>query len=164
MSPYLEYYDAKFGSFVPYRCTLCSDKMNELADISCGDAWFSELSSDRTGQSLVIVRNETGRRFLDAMVSRRNANLCEITIDRLMQLQGGREQFSFWKKRAIMARMNIARWLFCRKVPSYDNIPSGKPTLRDYVNSVLLHWERFLAGRRSLWWLLNVYWNARTRL
>lgn len=37
------YYDSKFSSFVPWRCTLCVDGASELADISFGDAWLPEV-------------------------------------------------------------------------------------------------------------------------
>jgi len=48
----------------PFRCYLCPDGTSEFADISCGDPWYREPSSDETGRSLVLVRTERGREML----------------------------------------------------------------------------------------------------
>ncbi len=39
--PLADYY-RKLGPFSLRRCTLCSDMMGELSDLSCGDAWLPE--------------------------------------------------------------------------------------------------------------------------
>jgi coenzyme F420 hydrogenase subunit beta len=52
----------------PYRCYLCPDGTGEFADLSCGDPWYREIREGEAGYSLVVVRNEKGRRVLrDAM-------------------------------------------------------------------------------------------------
>ena len=52
----------------PYRCYLCPDGTGEFADLSCGDPWYREIAEGEAGYSLVLVRNEKGRRVLrDAM-------------------------------------------------------------------------------------------------
>lgn len=46
-----------FGFFIPRRCVFCCDQLNEMADISLGDAWLPKLV-DRTGTSAIISRNK----------------------------------------------------------------------------------------------------------
>lgn len=48
----------------PFRCYLCPDGTSELADISCGDAWYREIESSDKGYSLILVRTEKGRKIL----------------------------------------------------------------------------------------------------
>jgi len=52
--------------FVPWRCRICPDHTGEFADISVGDPWYyDEIPVGEPGRSLVIVRTERGRRFLE---------------------------------------------------------------------------------------------------
>lgn len=48
----------------PYRCYLCPDGTSEFADVSCGDPWYRGITEGEAGYSLVVVRNEKGRRIL----------------------------------------------------------------------------------------------------
>jgi len=58
--------------FTPQRCRLCFDKMNVLADITCGDP--HGLSNDRRGQSILLARTLKG---LDAVQSSFQAAIFE---------------------------------------------------------------------------------------
>ena len=46
------------------RGRLCPDSTGEFADISCGDPWYRKIETDDPGRSLVLVRTERGRQFL----------------------------------------------------------------------------------------------------
>jgi coenzyme F420 hydrogenase subunit beta len=48
----------------PYRCYLCPDGTGEFADLSCGDPWYRKIREGEAGYSLIVVRNEKGRRVL----------------------------------------------------------------------------------------------------
>jgi coenzyme F420 hydrogenase subunit beta len=50
------------------RCRLCPDRTGEFADISLGDPWYRETQGDM-GRSLVLVRNQTGERIWEALLS-----------------------------------------------------------------------------------------------
>lgn len=50
--------------FTPLRCLMCPDQFNELADISVGDAWLSELKDRDRGESLIIARTAAGEELL----------------------------------------------------------------------------------------------------
>lgn len=55
-------------AYRPYRCYLCPDATGELADISCGDAWYREIKDDDSGYSIVLVRNEKGKRIVNEAI------------------------------------------------------------------------------------------------
>ena len=90
------YYDSKFGSFVPWRCTLCNDSACELADISFGDAWLPEVKKgDKVGTSIVVSRNRLCEDILQRMMHKRKVELSTINSGKVNESQGG---FS-WKKK-----------------------------------------------------------------
>jgi len=82
---------------VPLRCRLCPDGTGELADISCGDPWYREADPAEPGRSLLVVRTETGKRFLqDAM--RAGYILLQQVESRALT----NSQESLWAKRASL--------------------------------------------------------------
>lgn len=62
-------YEESWGNIlsrhVQFRCRLCPDSTGEFADISCGDPWYREIEPDEPGWSLVLVRTERGKEFLE---------------------------------------------------------------------------------------------------
>lgn len=145
-----EYYDIKFSSFVPWRCTLCSDYAAELADISFGD-WPDMEKEDRVGSSIAISRNRQGEDILQRMIYKRKIEVSVISRDKVKESKEGISG----KKRRLKARLTILK-LFARTEPFYD-IPLPQPSVRTYLGSNLLYLENFLASKRSLWWLLDIY-------
>lgn len=71
--------------FFPFRCLMCGDAANELADISFGDAWLPELSNDKIGTSLAISRNEKSEEILRAMKSNNKIELAEVDGQRVIE-------------------------------------------------------------------------------
>ncbi|MCB9906264.1 MAG: Coenzyme F420 hydrogenase/dehydrogenase, beta subunit C-terminal domain [Planctomycetes bacterium] len=63
-------YAASWGDilqkFRPWRCYVCADHTGEFADLSVGDPWYREIPADEPGRSLILVRTEKGRAFLQA--------------------------------------------------------------------------------------------------
>jgi len=56
------------GFFRPIRCLSCPDETNELADISCGDAWLPEFKDEKKGKSVIITRSHLAERLLSNAV------------------------------------------------------------------------------------------------
>ena len=150
--PYPAYWDG-FGSFFyPFRCTLCSDWTSELADISFGDAWLPEIvERDKIGTSLIITRNEESSSILQQMISESKIELNEITRNKVAISQRG----MFWKKRDLKARLALSK-LLGKNVPTY-NQKLLEPEFKAYLNAFLFHIQTFLASKRHLWKLLDLY-------
>jgi coenzyme F420 hydrogenase subunit beta len=53
--------------FTPPRCRTCFDKLNVFSDLSVGDAWG--VSDAAAGDSVILVRSETGRWLLNEAVA-----------------------------------------------------------------------------------------------
>ena len=148
--PKSKYYDNRFASFIPIRCTLCCDHTCELADISFGDAWLPELANDKTGKSIIISRNKVAEEILQGMVSRKIIELNEINSNKVAQSQG---MFSF-KKNKLKLRISLFK-LFGKQIPIY-NQRFPRPKLSDYLKTVWLYFWLYVSSKRYLWGLLNI--------
>lgn len=51
-----------------WRCYVCPDHTGEYADIAVGDPWHKPPEGDNPGRSLVLVRTERGKKFLDEAI------------------------------------------------------------------------------------------------
>jgi len=146
------YYDNKFCSFVPWRCTVCTDQTAELADVSFGDAWLPRVKeTDRIGSSIIVSRNKTGDDLLKQAATKTIIELRLIRTEQVIASQRGLLE----KKKNSRARLKMSRW-FGRKVPAL-NTRLLPPSPWSYLYSGLLYSEVLLASKRYLWWLLSIY-------
>ncbi|MCY2965908.1 MAG: Coenzyme F420 hydrogenase/dehydrogenase, beta subunit C-terminal domain [Planctomycetota bacterium] len=58
-----------------WRCQVCADHTGEHADLSVGDPWYRPVGPEEAGRSLILVRTERGRAWLQAA---REAGYLEI--------------------------------------------------------------------------------------
>jgi coenzyme F420 hydrogenase subunit beta len=73
--------------FIPRGCLLCNDALNELADISVGDAWLPEFSSDKLGTSIIIVRDLTGKNIVENAEKLGKIKIIDISYKKVIQSQ-----------------------------------------------------------------------------
>lgn len=126
----LDYYDRQFTGFRPWRCFLCSDGMAELADLSIGDAWLKEVSSNNDqGVSMVISRSERGEKVFKEAIS---AGAIEHQSARDGDAVRSQYKLLMRKKYGIAGNMLLAK-MMGRGAPQYDNIET-----RIVLSSILL--------------------------
>ncbi|MEN6426443.1 MAG: Coenzyme F420 hydrogenase/dehydrogenase, beta subunit C-terminal domain [Phycisphaerales bacterium] len=134
-----------FRQLSPYslgRCTLCSDMLGELSDLTCGDAWIPEvMRTDNMGSSFVVSRTPGAEELLEAAASKEAVALSELGLRELLASQGN----ALSKKRKLKARMRIVRWTG-RSVPTYRQ-KLLEPTREDYVNTLKFYAARFALSR-----------------
>lgn len=77
-----------------WRCHVCADHTGEHADISVGDPWYRPVGPEEPGRSLILVRTERGRAFLQAAraagyieMDRREPWVLEASQDHLLRTQ-----------------------------------------------------------------------------
>jgi len=137
-----EYYNEFFASFKIYRCLLCHDHTNELADISFGDAWH-EKDRDNVGLSVVISRNDKAEKFLKT-ARNKAIKLKEIKVEEIKKSQ----DYMAFKKRDLNARITLMKFLG-KKIPSY-NIDLPKSPINAYLNSICSYIDNFLINHNLL--------------
>lgn len=149
---YRDYYNYGFISFMYWRCTLCSDWSSELADISFGDPLLPEvLRDDNVGSSIIVTRTRQGENIIQQMVRKGKAELSTIDCDKVRKAQ-----IDSWRNEDLRARLTIAR-LIGKKVPLYYNKIFSQPTIFSYLSCASIYLQRFLASKRNLWGLLDIY-------
>ena len=112
-SPY--YWGLVFSQlFFTKRCSLCSDKLSEFADLSFGDAWLPEImAKDRIGTSVVISRSKIGEKFLSDALTEGLIKLKKVEIHRILQ-----SQCTHIVKNRVAARNRILK-LFNERIPTF---------------------------------------------
>lgn len=124
--PFAEY-RSTLGSllFTPQRCLLCSDPLNELADISVGDAWLSKFNQDKKGTSMAILRSKKGEILFKRANEDGEIKIVPLSIQEAIQSQ---KKLLNFKKGALSARLSVWSY-FNKSVPRYVFAGSG-----DYMN------------------------------
>ncbi len=136
--------------FYPSRCAICRDKICELSDISFMDAWLPELSQEKVGESIIVVRRRAGQELLQSALTAKAVELEKIPKDKVMQSQS----LALVRKR-YNARFSLFK-RFGKEVPNY-NQPLSKVRLADYLGAVSLYSRTYISGRRRLWFLVDWY-------
>jgi len=150
ISPY--FYDTRF---TPFRCTLCNDGLAELADISFGDAWLPEIKAhDKIGTSIIVARTLQANKILQIMEIKGSIKLKRTTPNHVKRSQCSNLNS---KKLRIKSFFQLST-IFCKKTPNFhQSLPN--PPKKAYLSTVILYSQMFLASRRSLWWLFDIYCN-----
>jgi coenzyme F420 hydrogenase subunit beta len=128
-----------FGSFLftPRYCAFCDDDMNEMSDISIGDAWIKRIiENDKCGTSLIVTRSDIAKELIkkmemDGKVFLNSVDKGEVIVSQKWPLA--------FKKKNIFARINIFRILKLEFPDNlkHDNVGS-KVLLRDYIIAFLI--------------------------
>jgi coenzyme F420 hydrogenase subunit beta len=157
--PYPRYWEGIDHLFHFHRCTLCDDKFNTSADVSCGDAWLKEFQKDKLGTSLIITRNGAGEALVRSAFE--NGYIETRSVHNILKpIQAQR------KVRMLQTRIQAQRALGKSLPPRYDSYLSINRhpyyrSLKNYSSSIVFNAMRFAASKRCLWPLidLNLFMN-----
>ena len=146
------YWGIVFNSFFfPMRCTLCSDKVCGLSDVSFADAWMPELMKDNdVGTSLIISRSKIFEEILNKAVIKEKIELKKVNKNIPLQSQG-----LYTVKKRFNARIKILR-IFGKKIPTYHQALSN-PSFSDYLHALSFYfWNCFLSNP-YFWSFISLY-------
>jgi len=127
--------------YYPKRCLYCIDGSNEFADISVADPWMKNQNGQypfHKGSSLVVVRTDVGKKFLDLAQKGGALFLEEISIESFLDLN-----LLMMKKKRKMAFVRIEK-LRNKKQPFPQYHTLLKITNRDRFNEILSSIELIL--------------------
>lgn len=116
---YVASWGETLGRDIMKMCRFCLDGIGEMADISCGDAWY--LTEDRKpdfsegkGRNVIFCRTELGKEILEETVAFGNVAITSAGVENLRYIQTYQ-----WDRRATMIDKMLAMRLFGRAVPKY---------------------------------------------
>lgn len=133
--------------FNRFRCGVCPDLANELADISLGDAHLPEFWRGETvtapdghelrgedGWNIAISRTDFGDNILQRVKESGVIELIEISSERVVEAQ---KSMLYYKKHTISALNNILN-LTKQELPLFTGIKKGdKLAYHDYIKSLI---------------------------
>lgn len=126
------------GFFIPDRCSMCNDSVNELSDISLGDPW--SLSENKIGESIIISRNKIGNNLLEDMELKNRVKLRNISYSKVIQSQ---RVILYFKKINIIARNKLYKF-----IPNYKiGNKSPDPDKVDYILAYFSHFTSHLYSK-----------------
>ena len=101
-------------------CRFCLDGIGELADISCGDAWYLDQEKmpdfrEKPGRNIVFARTQVGLDILQGMAEDQCVSLRETSLTDLRFIQS----YQFERRGSMRAKMMAMR-LCGKPVPHYD--------------------------------------------
>ena len=100
--------------FTPQRCYLCFDKLNQLADLSLGDAWLPKFKDDRKGVSILITRTETGEEIVNRAIDSGAIKAQNIPFEDVIKAQNPQEKI------LLLNNYLTASRFFGSGIPEYD--------------------------------------------
>ena len=146
------YWGIVFNSFFfPMRCTLCSDKVCGLSNVSFADAWMPELmKNDNIGTSLIISRNKIFEEILAKAVIKEKIELKKVSENVALQSQS----LHAVNKR-LKARIRILK-ILGKKIPIYhqDLLNSS---LSDYIYAFSFYFKNCFLSKRYFWSFIGFY-------
>ncbi|MBZ2167135.1 Coenzyme F420 hydrogenase/dehydrogenase, beta subunit C-terminal domain [Methanobacterium spitsbergense] len=140
-----------FYFFTPKRCFMCSDALNELADISFGDAWLPELVVEKKGISVMISRNKKADNLIQKL---EHANMVELKMCGSNDVIKSQMPALYFKKRSLNARKRISKLL---NTPfTSDNTYLIESNIFDYLFVILIYINNYLSSFKFIQTLANL--------
>jgi len=85
--PYFQAWNKYLSRFPCLRCAICDDPLGESSDITVGDAWDRKLLENNSGLSAVIVRTDTGRKYMELALDNNIIKADIVDTDDILRFQ-----------------------------------------------------------------------------
>ena len=123
--------------FTPQRCFLCIDPLNELADITIGDAWLPQFNNDQEGKSIIISRTENGLNLIKRASQSGQISIAPLSAEKVIESQ---KSLLLLKKSQMSLFFSV--WSFFGKVtPTYghSNPPQSPIIIKNLSKAVVYY-------------------------
>jgi len=85
--PYLKAWNNTLSKYSCLRCIVCDDPLGNGADITVGDAWDQKLFQNNSGLSAVIIRTETGRKYMNMAIENNVVSVENVSANDICRFQ-----------------------------------------------------------------------------
>jgi len=141
--------------FSHHYCTLCSDLLNEMSDISFADAYLpNTMKNDKIGTSIAIARTRGGEELIKAAASNNEIEVFALSPEDVIQSQ---LFMTIFKKRNIKARVRFLK-VFGKTIPTTLKENTDiflNPTLLDYIAVPIPYINLFISKNKLLRYILE---------
>jgi len=129
--------------FEHYRCGLCTDPLNTLADLSIGDGWMPRLTREG-GWNVTIVRSERGEDLFRRAAAEGVIEVREATPESVRETQA---LVLYRRNRGGEARARLLRFLG-KRLPSEPGLVRERPRPKDYLRALEMLVPQWMFGFR----------------
>ena len=103
---YAESWGRYLAEEVQFRCKICPDAVGGVADIACGDAWYSDARGypsfeERDGRSLILSRTEVGETLLRSAIEAGAIDARPLVVREIDSMQPSQAR----RKRLVRSRL-----------------------------------------------------------
>lgn len=111
------------GRDVRRCCRFCADGTGEMADISCGDAWYltednrADIYTEHPGQNVIFARTDVGQQLLEKAL--KDKVIYANRFDPIKGLLHKRQPYHYARK-ASLSSLKLAMKICRRNFPIYD--------------------------------------------
>ena len=120
------------GFFKSNASDFTDDVMNETADVTLGDAWLPEYSSDSKGNNVILVRNEVIADILKEGIRTKKVNLDNISVESIVKSQASHFQHTREELGYRLYKMDkIGKWRPEKRVNPSKDIPFFRKKIQD---------------------------------
>lgn len=125
-------YDWGQGFFKSNASDFTDDVMNETADVTLGDAWLPEYTSDSKGNNVILVRNEVIAEIIKDGVRDKKLKLDEIDVETIVKsqishFQHTREELCY----RLYKKDKVGEWRPKKRVAASKDIPFIRRSIQD---------------------------------
>ncbi len=139
--------------YTPWRCNLCIDKLNQLSDISFGDAWLPEFMNDKQGISMILTRTIKGENLLEQAKEKDVVDLYKIEKDKAISSQKPFKKILLYSPYAQISKF------FGLGVPNYRGVFSKKMLVKsNYKYKLMAMCDFFILRLYNSGLLRNIFY------
>lgn len=165
------------GFFKSNASDFTDDVMNETADITLGDAWLTEYTSDSKGNNVILVRDEIIANILKEGIKNKKVKLDNISVETIIKSQSShfqhtREELGY----RLYKKEKIGEWHPNKRIPISNNLPFFRKKIQELrmeiakqshisykkavevgdLNYFVTHMERCIKNYRRLYYIKSV--------
>ena len=152
--PYVSFWYGSHSFFQNKRCILCADHFGELADISFGDINISPYNNDKIGISSMVTRTVFWDNQLKSCEKQGYIKLNHCPINDVNASQSYSKNYK--KGKGIQGYIKV-REILGLKIPKYDILFEGKPSVKNYIGVILKYLMLFIGKHKSLWFIIHAF-------
>lgn len=121
------------GFFKVKGSDFTDDVMNETADITLGDAWLPEYTTDSSGNNVIIVRNVAIKTIIDEGINNNKIKVDKVSKDKIFASQESHyrhthDELSY----RLEKKVRMGKWVPHKRVaPSSIQIPFVRKRIQD---------------------------------
>ncbi|WP_079525409.1 Coenzyme F420 hydrogenase/dehydrogenase, beta subunit C-terminal domain [Solibacillus isronensis] len=120
------------GFFKSKASDFTDDVMNETADVTLGDAWLPEYSSDSKGNNVILVRNEVIASILEEGIKNKKVKLDKISVETIVKSQAShfqhtREELGY----RLYKKDQLGQWRPQKRISASNDIPFIRKRIQD---------------------------------